>query len=245
MNRKKKSTHIKRIISDIVEIKRNPIENIFIHYDEDNITEIKALIIGPKDTPYENGYYLLKLNFSEKYPYEPPKGIFETTNGSIRFNPNLYENGYICLSILGTWSGPKWSACQTLKSILLSLQTLLNEHPFRNEPSYEDLKETDERLFNYDRSIEYHNLSYAICDIIFDLKSYQCFFEIIKNHFLENLETNLNKINYLKSKYNNKYFNCYIFNSTSVKTDYDTLLNKFNLITDKLINKKKDKLKVI
>ena len=29
-----------------------------------------------------------------------------TTGGnSIRFNPNLYSNGYVCLSLLGTWRG--------------------------------------------------------------------------------------------------------------------------------------------
>lgn len=31
-----------------------------------------------------------------------------TGNGSVRFNPNLYNCGKVCLSLLGTWSGPSW-----------------------------------------------------------------------------------------------------------------------------------------
>ena len=58
----------------------------------------------------------------------------------IRFNPNLYEEGKVCLSIIGTWSGPKWSSVQTLKSLLLSIQSLLDEYPIINEPSYENVK---------------------------------------------------------------------------------------------------------
>ena len=26
-------------------------------------------------------------------------------SGTVRFNPNLYQNGKVCLSLLGTWSG--------------------------------------------------------------------------------------------------------------------------------------------
>jgi len=34
-----------------------------------------------------------------------------TGDSQVRFNPNIYVDGYICLSILGTWSGyqnEKW-----------------------------------------------------------------------------------------------------------------------------------------
>ena len=54
-----------------------------------------------------------------------------TLNNQIRFNPNLYKNGKICVSILNTWSGPT-TAC-TLSGVLLSIQSLLNERPIQNE----------------------------------------------------------------------------------------------------------------
>lgn len=50
----------------------------------------------------------------------------------MRFNPNLYANGKVCLSILGTWDGPSWTPGMTLSSVLLSIQTLLSATPYHN-----------------------------------------------------------------------------------------------------------------
>ena len=71
-------------------------------FREDNVRDVRALIIGPPDTPYEFGFFELKLRFCDKYPTEPPKVKCITTDGGqCRFNPNIYANGKICLSILG------------------------------------------------------------------------------------------------------------------------------------------------
>ena len=56
-----------------------------------------------------------------------------TGGGAVRFNPNLYRNGKVCLSILGTWSGPGWSPVQSISSVLLSIQSLMNTKPYHNE----------------------------------------------------------------------------------------------------------------
>jgi hypothetical protein len=46
---------------------------------------------------------------TQDYPQKPPKVQFLTTGGgTVRFNPNLYESGRVCLSLLGTWDGPSW-----------------------------------------------------------------------------------------------------------------------------------------
>ena len=63
--------------------------------------------------------------------------LLTTGGGRVRFNPNLYASGKGCLSILGTWSGPGWSPAQWIGSVLLSVQTLLGERPYHNEPGYE------------------------------------------------------------------------------------------------------------
>ena len=120
--------YLKRIAVDLIELEKDPIENIYIHYDEDNITRIYALIIGPKKIHLmKMVFYYFTLNFPTNYPSSPPVCKFNTINGKIRFNPNLYENGKICLSILGTWSGPSWKPVMGLKSILLDFQSLLHE----------------------------------------------------------------------------------------------------------------------
>ncbi len=59
--------------------------------------------------------------------------------GSFRFNPNLYADGKVCLSLLGTWAGPGWIKSEsTLLQVLMSLQSqVLVTDPYFNEPGYE------------------------------------------------------------------------------------------------------------
>ena len=81
----------------------------------------------------------------------------------MRFNPNLYKNGKICLSILGTWHGPSWSAVQSLSSLLLSVQTLLNAKPYHNEPGFEtERAPQDAERFN--QVVLHETLRVAVCE---------------------------------------------------------------------------------
>ena len=64
--------------------------------------QIHALITGPFDTPYEGGFFYYLIRCPPDYPIHPPKVKLLTTGGGrVRFNPNLYKNGKVCLSILG------------------------------------------------------------------------------------------------------------------------------------------------
>lgn len=79
---------------------------IFVAYDKERIDTMKAIIIGSEDSPYSNGVFLYDIFFDDTYPMQPPKiSLMTTGKSTIRFNPNLYDNGYICLSVLGTWRG--------------------------------------------------------------------------------------------------------------------------------------------
>ena len=76
---------------------------------------------------------LLALNFWQEVYYH---------SGGLRINPNLYNSGKVCLSLLNTWSGSrkeKWIPDQsTALQVLVSIQGLiLNEKPYFNEPGYE------------------------------------------------------------------------------------------------------------
>ncbi len=76
-----------------------------------------------------------RVQFPEDYPSSAPHIVLLTTNGGkTRFNPNLYSDGKVCLSILGTWrgeSGEQWSSvqnCQVLSLPSPPLQPCGNEH---------------------------------------------------------------------------------------------------------------------
>ena len=155
-----------RIANDIINFKKTNHETIFINFDKNDISKIYALIIGPKNTPYFGGYFFFELIFPDNYPYSPPRVKFLTIDGKVRFNPNLYANGKVCLSILGTWPGPKWEPVMTLSSVLLSIQSLLNETPIKNEPGYDNTDINDIKSINYNNYIIYHTYNLAIMKVL-------------------------------------------------------------------------------
>ena len=108
---------------------------------DDKLNHLRALIVGPKGTPYAHGFFLFDLTVPEAYPNEPPTvKILTNDNGRCRFNPNLYADGKVCLSILGTWRGEStetWRASYSLRYVLQCIQcTVMNDQPFYNEPGF-------------------------------------------------------------------------------------------------------------
>ena len=160
-----KKENINRLIKDIREIKKNPLTDHNIHYihDEDNILKGYALIIGPKNTPYYGGFYFFNIDYPVNYPYSPPLFKYMTNDGITRFNPNLYINGKVCLSVLNTWYGEQWSSCLTLSTVLLNLCTVFIDNPLTNEPG---ILSTHPECIKYKKIIEYKNIEVAILKII-------------------------------------------------------------------------------
>ncbi|KAH7094116.1 ubiquitin-conjugating enzyme/RWD-like protein, partial [Auriculariales sp. MPI-PUGE-AT-0066] len=87
---------------------------ILVRAYEDRSDLIRSLIIGQENTPYEDAPFMIDWMLDSDFPHTPPKAHFLSwTNGNGRVNPNLYEEGKVCLSILGTWAGEaseSWSA---------------------------------------------------------------------------------------------------------------------------------------
>ena len=162
---------IKRLVSDVKNIKKDSLESEGIYYIHDDIDILKgyAMIIGPKDTPYFGGFYFFELQFPVDYPHSPPSVIYKTNGDNIRFNPNLYVNGKVCISLLNTWRGEQWTSCQTLSTILLNLCTLFCKNPLFNEPG---IKKFHPDIVNYEKIIEYANLNIAVCDVVLSTSNF-------------------------------------------------------------------------
>ena len=179
----------KRILADIKNIKRNRLEeqNIHVFIDDDDIYKIKALIIGPEGTPYDNGFYFFQFTMPKDYPINPPKVKFINLNGIVRFHPNLYKCGKVCLSILNTWHGPGWTSVQTISSVLLSLQSIMNEHPIQNEPGWETEEGIKSKEFN--NVISYHNIDTSVIKAIKKIPNgYEPFKDIMISYFVKNID---------------------------------------------------------
>lgn len=67
--------------------------------------QVRCIITGPQDTPYEGGLFVFDVFFPAGYPNVPPLMVLETTgDGRARFNPNLYA-GECTNSPAGTKQG--------------------------------------------------------------------------------------------------------------------------------------------
>lgn len=181
---------LKRIVSDIKQIKKNPLhsEGVYYEHDEENVLKGYALVIGPEDTPYAYGHYFFIFDFPNDYPHSPPVVTFHNWGDNIRFNPNLYRTGKVCLSILNTWKGEGWTSCQSLTTILLTLCTVLNEYPLINEPGI--TMKQEEAVNNYNNIISYKNIELSI------FKCYNLFTTFVPKEFhtfLPYVEENIKK----------------------------------------------------
>ncbi|XP_044502688.1 putative ubiquitin-conjugating enzyme E2 38 isoform X2 [Mangifera indica] len=115
-------------------------DTIFVRVCESKMELLRAVMVGPSGTPYHDGLFVFDCCFPPSYPNEPPMVYYYS--GGVRLNPNLYECGKVCLSLLGTWTGESsemWSKeNSTMLQVLVSIQALiLNAQPFFNEPGYE------------------------------------------------------------------------------------------------------------
>jgi ubiquitin-conjugating enzyme E2 Z len=219
---------INRLLKDVKQIMKSPLDENGIYYVHDDVDMMKgyAMIVGSADTPYFGGYYFFELKFPTDYPHSPPSVTYWTNGDNIRFNPNLYKCGKVCVSLLNTWRGDQWTSCQTISTVLLTLCTLLCKDPLLNEPgvttSHADFK-------NYTEIIEYVNIKIAICNIInktpvYYVKFFDKFYPIVVEHFLKNYEPLLEIISKKCDKPKKIKTGFY---SMSVDINYHTLLEKF------------------
>lgn len=155
-----------RILRDKKMLLSNPLidNNIIVIHDPENIQISRACIIGPKGTPYKNGFYFFEFLFPDNYPYEPLKVKFYTNNGITRMHPNFYTCGKVCVSIIGTWTGPGWTSCQTLSSVLLTFLSLFIKNPLHQEPGYD--KDYTSRNKNYNYIIHHENFKIGMINMI-------------------------------------------------------------------------------
>lgn len=110
--------------------------------DESNVYKWGGTIIGPADSPYAGGLFLLEIEFPVDYPFKPPRVAFKTKV----FHPNINANGGICLDILKE----QWSPALSIGKVLLSISSLLTDPNPKDPlvPEIAHLYETHRDKFN-------------------------------------------------------------------------------------------------
>ncbi|XP_033606327.1 uncharacterized protein LOC111861733 isoform X3 [Cryptotermes secundus] len=201
---------------------------IFIRTDDAKCTLLRALIIGPEGTPYSGGCFQFDIFFPPQYPTSPPLVHFCTTGlGQVRFNPNLYSCGRVCLSLLDTWKGLQgehWHETSTLLQVLVSIQSLiLVPEPYFNEPGFEAMLGTEKGKRyskSYNEDILLHTIVHAM---VAQLKRPSPGFEdVIRAHFR------------IKKKFILKEIKCHMKTHNDVKSlqrAYESLHYELNKLT--------------
>jgi ubiquitin-protein ligase len=175
--------------------------SVFVAQDFKRPHYLKALVVGPVGSPYEGGCFEFDLAVPPEYPQKPPLCKLVTTGrGSVRFNANLYQNGKVCLSLLGTWQGPGWDPAasnllQVVESIPFNIMVgePVSGHPWFNEPGYADQdcpsgSEASMTPFGaacsaeYNRQIRRCTLKFAMIEAL--RRPPAAFAGVVKAHFL-------------------------------------------------------------
>jgi len=227
----------KRLLRDVARMIKNPLTDNGIYYvhDAENMLKGYALVFGPDDSLYRYGSYMFEFTYPTDYPFVPPKVTYLTNDGTTRFNPNLYRNGKVCISLLNTWKGEQWTSCQTIKSILLSLVSLLHNEPLLNEPG---INKNHRDFKPYNSIIQYKNYQVAILGVLRGTilpSNFIAFVTIIKQYISKKKNIILEELQHLiDSKQDKKEFTTNIY-SMKVITDYSNLKSKLTLAFDEYL----------
>ena len=153
-----------------------------------------------KGTPYFNGCFMFDIYLCDDYPVKPlqikhvSRGATQchANNGPGGFSPNLHQSsGKVCLSLLGTWSGPGWQAnVSNVYQVLSSLLFMVfgAEHPYYMEPNHGGWEGTvsaktthDPKVIEYDEEVMFHTAKSTVLDVL--RTPYVGFEEVIRAHF--------------------------------------------------------------
>ncbi len=222
----------KRLIKDIKDIIKSPLdeEGIYYKHDETNILTGYAYICGPPDSMYFGGNYFYKFEFPYDYPHRPPVVSFMNRDGKTRFHPNMYKSGKMCLSILNTWKGDQWTGCQTIRSILLTILSIMDDKPLLHEPGF---TESHSDCSKYSQIIKCRNFEFSINDILLNkVKDLSFYTDLFKDNIISQYNKNksiLQSIIESNKSISDKHIKTGIYN-LNITTSWNTIYNDFQLI---------------
>ncbi|XP_059301186.1 probable ubiquitin-conjugating enzyme E2 26 [Lycium ferocissimum] len=166
-------------------------DTIFVRVYESRMDLLRAVIMGADGTPYHDGLFFFDVFFPSNYPNVPP--LVHYHSFGLRINPNLYNCGKVCLSLLNTWSGKgkeKWMPrSSTMLQVLVSIQGLiLNAKPYFNEPGHassEGTKRGDESSLRYSENTFILNLKTMVFSMRRPPKHFEDF---VIGHFFQSAQ---------------------------------------------------------
>ena len=223
---------IERLLKDIKDMVSSSLESdgIFYMHSETDILKAYVMIVGQPGTLYFGGYYFFAIDFPVDYPYAPPVFTFLTNDTITRFHPNFYKMGKVCLSLLNTWRGEQWTSCLTIKSILLTLSSIMDNAPMLHEPG---ITEAHSDYNNYHTIILYKNIDFACIKLLtsfmntnviaFGAEYKEYFYEHMVSAFKKNVHAMVDVVNKAIKKNISKFYKITTIYGMSCLVNFDEL----------------------
>ena len=181
----------KRLVKDIQTMMSDEMSSLGVYYvcNEVNMRKGACMLFGPDETPYADCPLFFSVDAPGDYPFSSPVVLITSSDGITRFHPNLYVNGKVCLSILGTYTGPSWASTLNIGSVFKSIMSLLDKNPITNEPGWEKYTLEYPQALDYAEWIEYKLLEMVVSEYgQFKLKtnpSWELFRDVLETAFPE------------------------------------------------------------
>ena len=234
---------IERLLKDIKDIYVSSLEadGIYYKHSDTNILKAYVMIVGQEDTLYFGGYYFFEVTFPPDYPHAPPLIEYLTNDGVTRFHPHFYKSKRVCLSMLNTWRGEQWTSCLTIKSVLLTLLSIMDSQPMLHEPG---VTEKHQDYQKYHTMILYKNVEFScirlMCEFMnttiipFEMEYKEYFYTFMVERFKKNAN-GLKKVitNCMKVKNYNKSYSISGLYNMSFYVNFDELLEKLTKTAQK------------
>ncbi|KAF8588347.1 hypothetical protein K439DRAFT_1335558 [Ramaria rubella] len=177
------------LIKEISAISTSLPPGVWIRVDEVRNDIMKILIAGPEGTPYAGGLFEFHCLLPLEYPNVSPKVNLETTaGGRVRFNPNLYACGKVCLSLLGSGlfyrPEEQWSPKSTLLQVLVSIQSMiLVDAPYFNEPGFGAANLKNPQSITYNKNVALQTVRWAMINWMQEEHRHNIWADVIRTHF--------------------------------------------------------------
>ena len=175
----------------------SPSQGVWFNVPEDNIYTFRVCI-EPVEDPYRH-QFCFEFTIPQDYPNKPPAVRFDTgslteSGSKVRFNPNMYQDGKVCLSILNTWEGDPWTPACSVSQVAVVLQTRMSENPLQYEPSYENTSKTSARWKQhqaYDEQLSYETMRLYTKPLP---TGYECFEPLRKEYFMAHAQQYIDEL---------------------------------------------------
>ncbi|KAH6934644.1 hypothetical protein HPB50_026261 [Hyalomma asiaticum] len=162
------------VLRHVAELNDYRCRGVFAEPENDNVTKIHVLILGPVGTPYEGGFFHFVLQCPPDYPSRPPLvRLMTTDSGRVRFNPSIYENGKVCMAVLGTdTTESTWTRNHSIGDVVAAIRGLLeNENPIAEGSAFGVIPAVGTWLnkgIRYNAVLQHETIRVAVCDMVED-----------------------------------------------------------------------------